>query len=491
MTQGIAAAAAAGAMPTTGRWGWYRDHEGVDRRRASTLVKEVETDNHNLDLWKLRQVLIGAARRSDLITAVKAMGDPDPATGWTREQKKLQNELADKAMEAAKDTDGAITGTAMHTLTERIDRGEPLGSVLAAELPAVVAQSLRSYAKLRELNGWRTVEIERTVECEELEVRGTLDRVEYLPDLAALLGPGVCQHGHTMSGGEVWHYGAGGEATEGADLPVIVDVKTEKDPTRNGLHIGPQLAIYSRSKRMWRPTGGTHNLMRDGKPVTYPSGDPVQVPNGEYVPAPCVRQDVAVVVHIADGDANPLLVNLTEGWSAAVAAHEQINRKARAGRRVGASGAWFAPLPTKRPNRLDSFVETAAAARHADPYRPGAITPAPAVAGQEAVRGADGLVRWEDRTAAEMLGLPGAEEAARQFDEKDEVRRQLIDAIWQARTVDALAILWKMAQDRSVPWSGPVAMAGAGRRRQIECGQRALHVGTGKCACGWMAGLVA
>lgn len=493
MTQGITAAPAPqlpfadGAMPTSGRWGWYRDHEGVDRRRTSTLVKEVETDNHHLDLYKQRQVLIGAARRNDLVTAVKAIGDPDPKHGWTREQKKLLDELTEKAAEAAKDTDGAITGTAMHTLTERVDRGEPIDKV-AAGLPAVVGQGLRAYAALRQLNGWRTVEIERTVECEELEVRGTLDRVEYIPELTALLGPGTCQHGH---GPEEWHYGAGGQQVEGIDLPVTMDVKTEKDPTLNGLHIGPQLAIYSRARKMWRRLPGEHDLMRNGELQTYPSGDPIRVPNGEYVPAPCVRQDVAVVVHIFDGDANPLLVNLAEGWSAAVAAYEQIQRKARAKRKVGAKGAWFAPLPSKRPDRLTTFVEHAAAQNYADPHRPGADTPA--AAGQEAVRGPDGMVRWEDRTAAEMMGLPGAADPplTGDTDPLGELRRLLIDAIWQARTVDALAVLWKMAGDRGVKWAGPVAMAGDARRRQIECVQRALHTGSGKCACGWMAGQVA
>jgi hypothetical protein len=515
-----------GAMPTTGRWGWYRDHEGVDRRRVSTLVKEVETDSHNLDKWKQRQVLIGAARRGDLITAVKAMGAPDPMTGWTREQKKLQDELVDKATEAAKDTDGAITGTAMHTLTERVDRGEPL-DVVAAGLPAVVGQGLRSYAALRELNGWRNIEIERTVECEELEVRGTFDRVDYLPELTAMLGQGTCQH-ECVEAGRIHHMGPDTPPLD--DLPVIVDVKTEKDPTLNGLHIGPQLAIYSRARKMWRRLPGEHALVRGDEVVRYPSGDVVMVPNGEYVPAPCVRQDVAVVVHIADGDANPLLVNLAEGWAAAVAAYEQLQRKNRAKRKVGAAGAWFVPLPTKRPSTLTSFVEHAAASGYADPNRPAlaaaaehmaaggsttegvgavlvgamdaegrgqvgsVITPAPAVREEVAVRDAgSGLVSWQPAPAATTGDVRAETVAAadRLFDEHDETRRQLIAAIWQARTVDALAILWKMAQDRGVKWGGPVAMAGDARRRQIECAQRALHVGSGKCACGWMAGQIA
>jgi hypothetical protein len=531
VTQGISATA--GAMPTTGRWGWYQDHDGAIYRRTSTLVKEVETDNHNLDKWKQRQVLIGAARRGDLVTAVKAMGAPDPMTGWTRDQKKLLDELVDKAGEAAKDTDGAITGTAVHTMTERIDRGEPVAQV-AEGLPAAVAQGLRSYAALRELNGWRSVEIERTVVLDQLEVAGTFDRVDYLPELAALLGPGVCQHGDECPD----------VGLHGGDLPVIVDVKTEKDPTLNGLHIGPQLAIYSRARRMWRPTGGAHPLMRNGEVVRYPSGDVIMVPNGEYVPAPCVRQDVAVVVHVFNGDANPLLLNLAEGWGAAVAAHEQMQRKTRAKRKVGAAGAWFAPLPTKRPSRLTSFVETAAAARYADPNRPaagevgeqvtvggvdftrkvaaadagtvataqpisdgstrysvdvveGAPTPdgwktheaAGPVRAEVAVRDpATGIVTWKPDPAPTTAPPAPATEPV---DELAETRKQLIAAIWQARTVDALAILWKMAQDRGVHWSGAVAMAGDSRRRQIECGQRALHAGSGKCACGWMAGQVA
>jgi hypothetical protein len=488
-----------GTMPTTGRWGWYQDHEGNSYRRTSTLVKEVETDREYLDLWKLRQVAEGMSVRDDLVLALKAMGRP-PVTGWTREQKKQIDEIAEKAMQAAKTTDGAITGTAMHTLTERVDRGEPIDTV-AAGLPATTAQSLRAYAKLRELNGWQTVEIERTVVCDELQVAGTFDRVEYLPELDSLLGPGVCQYGH---GPDDEHFG-GHDDRPFDGLPVIADVKTEKDPTLNGLHIGPQLAIYSRARRMWKRLPGMRHSGR-----TYPSGDPIMVPNGEYVAAPCVRQDVGVVVHVADGDAAPLLINLAEGWSAARAAHEQINRKSRAKRKLGAQGAWFAPLPTRRPDRLSSFTETAAAAAYADPYRPGpgqqAAVGVDAAGGAVVARlcGPGGSVTYVT-SGPEAVGGHGslppaivaapapAEPAAPELgDEKEVVRGQLIAAIWQARTLDGLAILWNMANDRGVSWSGPIAMAGDARRRQIECVQRSMHVpGTVKCACGWMSGQVA
>lgn len=570
-------------MPTTGRWGWYRDHEGRDWRRVSTLVKKVETDNYSLDLWKQRQVLIGAARRDDLITAVKSMGAPDPMTGWTGEQKALQNELVEKASEAAKDSDGAITGTAAHTLTERLDRGEPLEQV-AAGLPALLGETVRAYAALRELNGWRTVEIERTVVCDELEVAGTFDRIDRVPGLAALLGPGECQYGHTSRGEP--------HSIQGDDdeLPVVADVKTEAAPWLNGLHIGPQLAIYSRARRMWRLTGGMHDLYRNGKLQTYPSGDPVQVPNGEYVPAPCVRQDVAIVVHLRDGAAVPLFVNLAEGWDAAQAAYAQMNRESSAKRRLGAAGAWFVPVPNVvKPKPAQTLVEHAAAERYADPNRPAAgqvvgvtawdaaksapgATPvglpafgvdgstvasaqlmsdgtthyavgdtvsvaglaftkhaelpsgADIVGGHGPLPAGDPRDAWCKNCAPVLAGASVTRVDGTQFgtlcvpcggvdersasgvdtarplpaalatahldaaQESANLSRKLIEAIWRAVTLDGLAILWNMARDRDVPWTGPVAAAADARRRQIECPQRTMaHVpGTAKCACGWV-----
>lgn len=442
----------AGTMPNTGRWGWYKDHEGREWRRVSTLIKKVDTNTSALDAWKKRQVLLGAARRDDIILGVKALGAPDPVLGWNEPTKKKLNAWAEDCMSAAGSSAGATEGTAMHDLTERVDRGEPIDQV-AAGLPGPAAASLRAYAKLRELNGWRSVEIERTVVCDELEVAGSFDRIDEIPSLSAL-GGWTCQHGHA----------------HGADESrAIVDVKTEKNPLLNGLHIGPQLAIYSRARRMWIPDDG-----RD-------------IGQAAYVQAPCVRQDVAIVVHVRDGKAIPYFVDLAAGWEAAQAAARQLQREKDAKK-------WFAPVPgIVEPKPAEVLTDVAVAGNYASPDRPmstslatamldaskvtaTALGPAPMPgAAQVAERGADGLVRWESAKERENYSIGSHLDGA-------------LYGIRKAETLEDLAHIYEFWTGRlGNSWAGQVAEAGEARRRIIECPQRALHT-SGKCSCGWVDG---
>ena len=329
-------ASSAGTMPNTGRWGWYKDHEGREWRRVSTLIKKVDTNTGALDEWKKRQVLLGAARRDDIVMGVKALGEA-PATG--------------------------------------------------------------------------------------------------------------------------------------NPLPVIVDVKTEGQPLLNGLHIGPQLAIYSRAKRMWIPSSGSANGLI----------------NAQYVDAPCVRQDVAVIVHVRDGKAVPYFVDLAAGWEAAQAAARQLKREQ-------AAKKWFAPVPgiiepkpaevivdsaaARKVGHLDAPAVTAAqslATALVDAFRVTATVLGPAPmpgAEQVATRGADGLVRWGPATE------PQAPET------------RLIDLIRQAPDLTALAELYASWDAHGNVWTGPIAVEGDQRRKIVECAQRALHT-AGTCACGWSQGMPA
>lgn len=495
MTQQVSSARS-GPMPTAGRWGWYRDHEGNEFRRVSTLIKKVETDTRALDLWKQRQVAEGLAIRDDLVLSLKAMGRPDPINGWSAEAKKKINGLIEDAMAAAKQRDGARTGTATHDLTERLDRGEDVEAVVRG-LPALAAQNLRAYAFLRRENGWKNVEIERTVVCDELEVAGSFDRVDLVPGLAAMLGPGTCQYDADPN-----HVHDRSDSYE--ELPVIVDVKTEAAPWLNGLHIGPQLAIYSRSKRMWQATGGMVPLLdKDGKQRTYPnSGDVIMVPAGEYVAAPCMRQDVAIVVHVHEGAATPLFLNLSEGWEAARAAAEQMDREGRSKRKLGSAGAWFAEVPgVKRPAVTQLLVEQAVAANYAGVRPENKIpsvvdTPAPAAAaGDRMVVGGvthvayarpDGWVDWRPATQAEAEAPQGAEPVPH-LGGLDTVDRQAIETIWASQDTAALGKVWEIYTGTiGRTWGGRVAEAANSRRTMVECVQRELHApGTVKCACGW------
>ena len=464
--ESILMASSAGTMPNTGRWGWYQDHEGREYRRVSTLIKKVATDTHALEEWKKRQVLIGAAKRNDIVLGVKALGEPG-VLGWTQQQKRQLGTWAEDCMTAAGSSEGAISGTAMHDLTERVDRGQDIEEVVRG-LPAPVGYSLRAYAKLRELNGWRSVEIERTVVCDELDVAGSFDRIDVVPGLAKLLGNGTCQHADA-------HHGHSQELP-GQELPVIVDVKTESSPLLNGLHIGPQLAIYSRARRMW-------------------------LPDGRYVDAPCVRQDVAIIVHVRDGKAIPYFVDLAAGWEAAQAAARQLEREK-------AAKKWFAPVPgIIEPKTAEVLTEgrVAAMAAGAPPALATAMLdaskvqatvlgPAPmpnaeyrigdkvTVGGieftkhaemptveQVAERGADGLVRW----------APG-------LDIDKRTTAQALAEIWQATTLDQLAGVYEAwTKTLGLAWVGAVATAAERKRKEIECPQKALHTGAGKCACGW------
>lgn len=128
--------------------------------RCTTFVKALE-DTYNLTLWKQRQTARGLMLRPDLQMAV-ASTDPD--------DKAKLNKICEAAMEAAASSASATIGTALHALTEKVDRGEDLGPVPADYLP-----DLKAYEAAT--GGLDVVEIETFGVHDGLKVGGTWDRV--------------------------------------------------------------------------------------------------------------------------------------------------------------------------------------------------------------------------------------------------------------------------------------------------------------------------
>jgi hypothetical protein len=132
----------------------------VAYRRATTFVGCLE-DTYNLMAWKTRQVAYGMGQRKDLVLAAAA-ADPD--------DKRKLNEIAEKATEHAMASASATTGTALHALTERVDRGRELGFV-----PTEYQADIAAYQDATAGIEWLGVETFRV--HDEWKVAGTADRL--------------------------------------------------------------------------------------------------------------------------------------------------------------------------------------------------------------------------------------------------------------------------------------------------------------------------
>lgn len=132
-------------------------------RRVTTFV-DVLDDKYNLQKWMQRMVVVGLATRPDLaLAASTAANDPDS-------NKRDLDRICDEAREAAAASGKATIGTALHALTERIDRGEPVGVV-----PDNYLAHLTNYeAATRALTA---VHIEQMMVHDDLQIAGTPDRI--------------------------------------------------------------------------------------------------------------------------------------------------------------------------------------------------------------------------------------------------------------------------------------------------------------------------
>lgn len=230
----------------------------VTYTRASTLGKTLESD-YGIQQWARRMIVHGLSRRHDLV--LKAAAIP---TVTEDADKKALTEVAEEALEAAKATAGGTKGTALHSLSERVDAGEDM-----AWLPPDAREALAAYRRL--MAAVRVVASETFVVCDELEAAGTFDRVvELLADVPAPDG-----------------------TTIPAGTRVVVDLKTSATADYFGPKFACQQAVYAH-----------------GLPYTHTGG------RGTWPDGRAPSRRWALILHVpleTSADAGFWLVDLHEG----------------------------------------------------------------------------------------------------------------------------------------------------------------------------------
>lgn len=261
--------------------------------RATTFVDCIE-DKYNLQRWQQRMVARGLSLRSDYLLRVVSIGDP----GDDRAKKSQLDKLCENAIEVAKGSAGATTGTALHALTELIDRGEEL-----PPLPAGAAASLERY---REATADLTaLHIERFLVLDTLKIGGTPDRIV--------------------------------KVGTGPKAPIVIaDVKTGS--IDYGIaKISAQLAVYARSALYDVPTG--ERSPHGASPVA-----------GLVIHLPAVDDP-------KDARCDLVWVDLLAGWNDVLLARDV--REARRKRYADLTRPWAgAQMPAfERPDRIREALD--------------------------------------------------------------------------------------------------------------------------------------
>lgn len=138
------------------------DDKKTAYRRWSSFGDVLE-DRYNLEKWGKRMTALGIADRADLLLAISAH----------RDDKRQLDDICQQAVEAAKASAAATTGTALHKLSELVDAGTDLPA-----LPDTARNDLEAYRQT--MRHVEVVATEQFVVCDEMEAAGTFDRiVEY------------------------------------------------------------------------------------------------------------------------------------------------------------------------------------------------------------------------------------------------------------------------------------------------------------------------
>jgi hypothetical protein len=234
--------------------------------RVSTVARTIANE-YLLEMWKRRMVAKGMSLRPDLVARMCSLENADDRDDM--------NEIADAAMEAAKSSEGANNGTALHDFTKLVD----MGRAITPPTPAWTAD-VKGYQDTLAEWGFRVVPgmVERTVCLPELGIIGTFDR------LLEHLRTGRLYIGDLKTAGKI-HFGWG--------------------------EIAMQLGMYAHSGWIWDKTTRAWSPMAE---------------LGE------IDQDRAVVMHVKIGTGKCQLhrVKIDAGWdevATAMRARAYNNRK--------------------------------------------------------------------------------------------------------------------------------------------------------------------
>ncbi|MGW4158684.1 hypothetical protein [Streptomyces sp. NPDC004788] len=247
--------------------------------RTTTFIDCIEDKSALID-WGKRMVLVGAAKRADLVDKALGLDPEDPA------DKKTLNLLSEQATDASGANDKRERGTHLHNLSELVDAGRPLP-------PTASPQDVEDMgAYLIETSVLTIKAVEQFVVVDELGVAGTFDR------MAEYDGPGP--DGEPLSG------------------DFICDLKTGS-VEYGGLKMAAQLACYSRGvlydHTRFPVDAGDDAAVAEFKRSVIDVRDAARA----YRPLPPVNQDWGVIIHLPAGEAACTLywVDLNLGWEAA------------------------------------------------------------------------------------------------------------------------------------------------------------------------------
>jgi hypothetical protein len=234
------------ADPPRDRWG-RPVLEGRTYTRVSTLAKTLD-DTRALLNWNARITALGLAKSEDLIAAV-ATTDPD--------DKKTLDKIVEQAKERAASTAKATIGTATHTATELVDRGEDLD-----DLPDKVKVDAHAYRAAIDAHGLVPLAAEMFVVCDEVNAAGSFDRLMQGPSrvlIADLKGLHVNTPLPTPTGWTTMGSVQVGDRLFGSDgVPCTVTAKS--DPKMIGTYIvtfDDKSTVVCDSEHIWWTRSGS------------------------------------------------------------------------------------------------------------------------------------------------------------------------------------------------------------------------------------------